>query len=173
AAAPREMLRAADRAEQALRRLHRDGSSLTCRSAGAIGGTLLEIALMADRHVMRHDTTLRLPGIFDDYVPCAGGWSRMIERVGPARAATLLLGEEGLDAGGALALGLCEATDTGTDDERAAARPDPVTSRVARRLAGELSDRMTRSGGLTPRQARLLERASFALAFSTGDPREG
>ena len=170
--ATRAMLLAAARMERAMRRLHRDGGSLECRSSGAMSGALLEIAMMADLHRMRHDATLILPGIFDDYVPCAGGWSRLIERVGPARAKTLLLSDETIDAGLALALGLCEAIDTGTEDHPAV-RPGPVTSRVARRLAGELSDRMTRSGGLTPRQSRLLERATFALAFSTEDPREG
>src|SRR6185436_14600089 len=115
---------------------------------------------------------LMMPGLFDAYTPVAGGWSRLIERAGAGRAATLLMTPGPVDARAALAWGLCEAIETGADTASTTSSA-AATSPVARRLALELAARNTRAGGLTPSQTRLLERAAFALAFAGDHPREG
>ncbi|HKY33184.1 MAG TPA: hypothetical protein VJV23_11655, partial [Candidatus Polarisedimenticolia bacterium] len=65
----------------------------------------------------------------------------------------------------ALALGLCDATQE--------APAPPAASASARALVLQLACASGRGGALTPRQARVLERACFALAFAGGDPAEG
>lgn len=164
------ILRAADRLERSLQRLHRAGGLLACTTHGTVGGPFLEIALMSDLHRMRPGASIAPAGMFDTHIPCAGGWSRMIERAGAGRAATLLISCERLGAGEAIAAGLCDAV---ASDGAHSENPVVPASALALRLAVEMSERATRSGGLTPRQARLLERASFALAFASEDPREG
>lgn len=161
--------------DSALRLLRRRAGVFTCRTRGEISGALLELALMADRHLMHADAVLIPSGLFDFYVPHVFGWSLLIERVGAARAFTLLLTQARVDARQALMSGLCDAVEREeTENAPGAGAPARVpASATALHLALELSDRTTRTGGLTPRQSRLLERAAFALAFSTGDPREG
>jgi len=100
--------------------------------------------------------------------------------VGAARASSLLLTRGVVSSQEALVIGLCEAVEHEPTGARAVidvpsdVEPDNIpVSVTALRLAHEISERTTRTGGMTPRQARILERASFALAFSGDDPREG
>jgi len=168
----RALLAAAGRLTAALDRLHAAGGALHCLTRVAAGGPFLEIALMSDTHRMHQDARLMISGLFDAYVPVACGWSRLIERAGAGRAATLLMTPGPVGARAALAWGLCEAIDLEADAASMTPAAAP-TSAVARRLALELAARNTRAGGLTPSQTRLLERAAFALAFAGDHPREG
>ena len=171
---------AAARLESSLDRIHDASGTFVCRTWGVLGGVLLEVALMADLHLMHGDGTLIPTGLFDSHVPRLNAWSRLMERAGAARTASLLLTQTRVTAPQALANGLCDAIhqesmqDAGAPGPSVARDPsrEPVSG-TALRLARELSERTTRAGGLTPRQARVLERAAFALAFSCGDPKEG
>lgn len=169
--------RSGERLEAALGDLRRRGGWLRCVTDGIAGGATLEIALLADQHLMEEEAALVPWGSGDPYVPRAGGLSRLITRSGPARAATLLLaGTPGgsLPAPACLAAGLCDGITAEGKVEPGGWRTSlRNSSEVALRLARELADRNARWGGLTGRQARLLERASFALAFATDHPREG
>jgi enoyl-CoA hydratase/carnithine racemase len=163
---------AAERIERSLRDLHARGGSLICASRGRVLGPFLEIALMADQHLMDEGAVLVPSGLFDGYVPCAGGWSRFIDRAGAGRAAAFLLVADRIGSRQALAAGLCDGLLPAAGRSAGTAHLER-TSTTAMRLAHEIADRRARGGALTPRQARVIERASFALAFASGDPREG
>lgn len=166
-----EAARQAARLRQACLRLHRRGGIFTCVTEGVVSGAALEVALNADVHHMVAGSRLVLPGCADGYEPCAGGWSLLLRRVGPLRAAPLLLDPAGgtLEAEAARGAGLCDGILAPGASPAAASG----ASRSATRLVLELAERHAGNGGLTPRQARLLERASFALAFASTHPREG
>jgi enoyl-CoA hydratase/carnithine racemase len=163
---------AADRLDRALVGLHARGGSLICASRGRVSGLFLEIALMADEHLMDREAVLVPPGLFDGYIPCAGGWSRFIDRAGAGRAAAFLLGADLIGSSRALAAGLCDGLLPAVPRSAATTHGEEISASAAR-LAHEIADRRSRGGALTPRQGRVIERACFALAFASGDPREG
>ncbi len=164
---------AGTRLEDAVGRLRSRGSLVACMTAGENGGPLLEIALMADVHVMEAGAALIPPGLFDGYIPCAGGWSRMIQRAGAGRARALLLSAKRIEADAALSAGLCDWIDGDGGGLTALRLRRAAASSIAVRLAGELAHRAGRGGGLTQKQSQVIERAAFALAFASGEPAEG
>ncbi|MFQ5701078.1 MAG: hypothetical protein ACE5HU_04460, partial [Acidobacteriota bacterium] len=78
-----------------------------------------------------------------------------------------------MDARQARSWGLGDGVLTDENDSSALYQRWKDASRTATRFAMELADRNGRGGGLTPRQSRLMERASFSLLFAGDDPREG
>ena len=169
----RALAAAGARLEDAVGRLQSRGSLLVCMTAGENGGPLLEMALMADVHLMEAGAALVLPGLFDEYIPCAGGWSRIIRRAGAGRARALLLSSRRIEADAALAAGLCDGIDDDGKGQSSLRLRHAAASSTAVRLAGELAHRAGRGSGLTQRQSRVIERAAFALAFASGEPAEG
>lgn len=172
-ATARALTAAGTRLEDAVGRLRSRGSLVVCVTAGENGGPLLELALMADVHLMEAGATLVPPGLFDGYIPCAGGWSRMIQRAGPGRARALLLSAERIEADAALSAGLCDGIDGNEVGQTALRVRRAAASSIAVRLAGELAHRAGRGSGLTQKQSRVIERAAFALAFASAEPAEG
>lgn len=116
----------------------------------ALGGGL-ELALMADLLVAGPTARLGLPETNLGLIPGAGGGQRLMARIGPARAARMILTGEIIDAQTAFAWGLASHL-----------AEDAVTE--AATLAAKLADRAPLA--LMAAKAALVAGAEGALALS-------
>ena len=135
----------------------------------ALGGGL-ELALMADLLVVGGTARLGLPETSLGLVPGAGGGQRLLARVGPARAARMVLLGEIIDAEQAFGMGLASHFVTGSAVEEGAllaaklAGRAPLAMRAAKRALVE---------GAETGLALAAERAGFEALLDTGDKAEG
>lgn len=118
----------------------------------ALGGGL-ELALLADLLVAGETAKLGLPETNLGIIPGAGGGQRLMARIGPARAARLVLTGEIIDAGTAYAWGLASHLAAG------AALPE------AEALVAKLAKRAPLA--MQAAKAALVEGAESALALTT------
>lgn len=134
----------------------------------ALGGGL-ELALMADLIVVGDTARLGLPETSLGLIPGAGGGQRLLSRIGPARAARMVLTGEIIDAD--------TAFDWGIASHRA---PDAVSEGAA--LTARLADRAplalraakaTLVAGTEASLALSEERAGFEALLSSADKQEG
>ena len=135
----------------------------------ALGGGL-ELALMADLLVAGGTARMGLPESNLGLIPGAGGGQRLMARVGPARAARMVLMGEIIDAALAEAWGLCAYRVAGSAVEEA----EVLTARLAARapLALVAAKRALVNGS----EARLAfkdERTGFETLLDSADKREG
>lgn len=154
----------------------RRGGSLACLTDGPAADGALHAALAADLHVMTGRASLLIPGAASARPPFPSTIGLIVRRAGAGKASALLLSpDEGttLDAASAENCGLGDASLADREAGCAlAARIDAASPR-ALRLAREMISSSAPGRGLAASQSVLLERASFALAFSTTDPAEG
>jgi enoyl-CoA hydratase len=118
----------------------------------ALGGGL-ELALMADLLVVGPTARLGLPETSLGLIPGAGGGQRLLARVGPARAARMVLTGEIIDAEQAYDWGLASHASDGSAVAAGAA--------LAQMLAGRAPL------ALVAAKRALVEGAEAALAFAT------
>ena len=135
----------------------------------ALGGGL-ELALMADLLVVGDSARLGLPETSLGLIPGAGGGQRVLARVGPARAARLVLMGEIVDADTAIAWGLAShradgmAVDQGAVLAAKLAARAPLAIRAAKRALVE---------GAEAALALAAERAGFETLLDSADKAEG
>ena len=135
----------------------------------ALGGGL-ELALMADLLVVGDTARLGLPETSLGLVPGAGGGQRLLARVGPARAARMVMLGEIVDAEQAFGMGLAShfvagsAVDEGVLLATKLAGRAPLAMAAAKRALVEGAE-----AGL----ALTTERAGFEALLDTGDKAEG
>lgn len=134
----------------------------------ALGGGL-ELALMADLLLVGDTARLGLPESNLGIIPGAGGGQRLLARVGPARAARLVLTGEIIDADTAFAWGL--ASHRVSD---ALAEGSALTARLALRapLALAAAKAALVAGAEAP-LALTTERAAFETLLDSADKAEG
>ncbi|MES2145734.1 MAG: enoyl-CoA hydratase-related protein, partial [Pseudomonadota bacterium] len=135
----------------------------------ALGGGL-ELALMADLMVVGGTARLGLPESNLGLIPGAGGGQRLLARIGPARAARMVLTGEIIDAAQAEAWGLCAWRVAGSAVDEA----EVLAARIAARapLAMNAAKRALVNGA----EARLAfkdERAGFEALLDSADKTEG
>lgn len=134
----------------------------------ALGGGL-ELALMADLLVVGPGAKLGLPETNLGLIPGAGGGQRLLARVGPARAARLVLLGEIIDGPTAQDWGLASHL---ADD--AMAEAEALTDRLSRRAP--LAVQAAKSALVAGAEAALAlqaERAEFEALLDTADKIEG
>jgi enoyl-CoA hydratase len=135
----------------------------------ALGGGL-ELALMADILVVGATARLGLPESNLGLIPGAGGGQRLMARVGPARAARMVMMGEIIDASQAEAWGLASyrATGSATDDaEMLAARL------AARAPLAMVAAKRALVNGTEARLAFKDERNAFESLLDSADKTEG
>ncbi|WP_210402119.1 enoyl-CoA hydratase-related protein [Pseudotabrizicola formosa] len=134
----------------------------------ALGGGL-ELALMADLLVVGPKAKLGLPETSLGLIPGAGGGQRVLARVGPARAARLVLLGEIIDGPTAQDWGLASHL-----AEDPLAEAEALCARVARRapLALQAAKAALIAGAETA-LALQAERAGFEALLDTSDKTEG
>ncbi len=135
----------------------------------ALGGGL-ELALMADLLVVGGTARLGLPEGNLGLIPGAGGGQRLMARIGPARAARMVLTGEIIDAAQAEAWGLSAYRVPGSAVDEA----ESLAARLAARapLALNAAKRALVNGA----EARLAfkdERAGFEALLDSADKAEG
>ncbi|NPD14838.1 2,3-dehydroadipyl-CoA hydratase [Xinfangfangia sp. D13-10-4-6] len=134
----------------------------------ALGGGL-ELALMADLMVVGDSARLGLAETNLGIIPGAGGGQRLIARIGPAKAARMVLTGEIIDADTAFAWGLaaCRAGD-------ALAEGAALTARLAQRAP--LALQAAKAALIQGAEAALAldaERAAFEALLDSQDKAEG
>lgn len=135
----------------------------------ALGGGL-ELALMADLIVAGKTARLGLPETNLGLIPGAGGGQRLLARVGPARAARMVLMGEIIDAQTAFDWGLI--SHLSTDD--ALPEAEALTARLARRAPLALMQaKAALIAGAEGALALAAERAAFEALLDTADKAEG
>lgn len=135
----------------------------------ALGGGL-ELALMADLLVLGEAARLGLPETNLGLIPGAGGGQRLLARVGPARAARLVLTGELLDAPTAFAWGLASHLAA----REALPEAEALAARLARRAPLALA--AAKAALVEGAEAALAldrERASFEALLDSADKTEG
>lgn len=135
----------------------------------ALGGGL-ELALLADLMVVGNTARLGLPETNLGLIPGAGGGQRLMSRIGPARAARMVLMGEIIDAAQAEAWGLCAYRVAGSAVDEAEV--------LAERLAARAPLAMTAAkhalvNGAEARLAFKDERAGFEALLDSADKFEG
>jgi enoyl-CoA hydratase len=140
--------------------------------ASAMGGGL-ELALTCDLIVVDERARLGVPEVSLGLIPGAGGTQRLWRRVGPTRAAEMILLARPIDAARALELGLVnEVAPTGEALERALAMATRIAQLPAR--AVQAAKHALREGRDLPlREGLALEREQFEAVLQTDDAREG
>lgn len=134
----------------------------------ALGGGL-ELALMADLLVAGPTARLGLPETNLGLIPGAGGGQRLMARIGPARAARMVLTGEIIDAPTAYAWGLASHL---SDD--AVAEATTLTAKLADRAP--LALMAAKAALVTGSEATLAltqERQAFESLLDTADKTEG
>ncbi|MFN3991939.1 MAG: enoyl-CoA hydratase-related protein [Tabrizicola flagellatus] len=134
----------------------------------ALGGGL-ELALMADLMVVGDTARLGLPETSLGLIPGAGGGQRLLSRIGPARAARMVLTGEIIDADTAHAWGIASHRTADAVAEGAA-----LTARLAERAP--LALRAAKAALVAGAEAHLAfagERAGFEALLSSADKQEG
>lgn len=134
----------------------------------ALGGGL-ELALMADLMVLGDTARLGLPETNLGLIPGAGGGQRLLARLGPARAARLVLLAEIIDADTAMDWGLCS---------HRAPEALPLAETLATTLAvrAPLAMQAAKAALLEGAEAGLAlgaERQGFEALLDTADKAEG
>lgn len=134
----------------------------------ALGGGL-ELALMADLMVLGDTARLGLPETNLGLIPGAGGGQRLLARLGPARAARLVLLAEIIDADTAMDWGLCS---------HRAPEALPLAKTLATTLAvrAPLAMQAAKAALLEGAEAGLAlwaERQGFEALLDTADKAEG
>lgn len=134
----------------------------------ALGGGL-ELALMADLMVLGDTARLGLPETNLGLIPGAGGGQRLLARLGPARAARLVLLAEIIDADTAMDWGLCS---------HRAPEALPLAETLATTLAvrAPLAMQAAKAALLEGTEAGLAlgaERQGFEALLDTADKAEG
>ncbi|MFZ1469738.1 MAG: enoyl-CoA hydratase-related protein [Paracoccaceae bacterium] len=135
----------------------------------ALGGGL-ELALMADLMIVGPDARLGLPETSLGLIPGAGGGQRLMARIGPARAARMVLTGEIIDAQTAYAWGLASHLATGPAADEGAT----LTARLAGRapLALQAAKRALVQGAESA-LALTAERLAFEALLDSADKTEG
>jgi enoyl-CoA hydratase len=134
----------------------------------ALGGGL-ELALMADLLVAGPTARLGLPETNLGLIPGAGGGQRLMARIGPARAARMILTGEIIDAETAVAWGL--ASHLAQD---AVAEAATLTAKLADRAPLALmAAKAALVAGAEDALALSQERQVFEALFDTADKAEG
>lgn len=134
----------------------------------ALGGGL-ELALMADLMVVGDTARLGLPETNLGLIPGAGGGQRLLSRIGPARAARMVLTGEIIDADTAYHWGL--ASHRAPD---AVAEGMALTARLAERAPLALrAAKAALVAGTETSLAFAAERAGFEALLSSADKQEG
>jgi enoyl-CoA hydratase len=135
----------------------------------ALGGGL-ELALMADLLVVGPTARLGLPESNLGLIPGAGGGQRLMARVGPAKAARMVLTGEIIDAETAFDWGLAShlaegpAVEAGADLAAKLAKRAPLAVMAAKRALVE---------GAETALALATERAGFEALLDSEDKAEG
>lgn len=135
----------------------------------ALGGGL-ELALMADLLVVGPTARLGLPETSLGLIPGAGGGQRLLARVGPARAARMVLTGEIIDAGQAFDWGLASHMSDGPTVAAGAALARRLAERAPLALAA--AKRALVEGAETA-LALATERAGFEALLDSADKAEG
>ncbi|MCV9999276.1 enoyl-CoA hydratase-related protein [Pararhizobium sp. YC-54] len=135
----------------------------------ALGGGL-ELALIADLLVVGQTARLGLPETNLGLIPGAGGGQRLMARIGPARAARMILTGEIIDAATAYAWGLASHI----AEESAVPLAEDLTTNLARRaplaLAAAKASLVLGSENVAALQA---ERTAFEILLDSVDKLEG
>jgi enoyl-CoA hydratase/carnithine racemase len=138
----------------------------------ALGGGL-ELTLSCDFRVVAEDAKLGLPEVGLGILPGAGGSQRLSRYIGPARAKEVVMLGRNITGKEALEYGL--ATKAVPADQ-----VEAETAKLAQRLmkkpaAGLMLAKSAINFGDTygPGAGKLMEKALFAVAFSTADQKEG
>lgn len=135
----------------------------------ALGGGL-ELALMADLMVVGQTARLGLPETGLGLIPGAGGGQRLLARVGPARAARMVLLGEVIDAATAQDWGIASHL----ADADALPEAEALTARLARRAPLALqAAKAALVAGAEAALALQAERAAFEALLDTADKAEG
>ena len=135
----------------------------------ALGGGL-ELALLADLLIAGQTARLGLPESNLGIIPGAGGGQRLMARVGPARAARLVLTGEIIDAQTAFDWGLASHL----AEDAALPEGEALTVRLSRRAP--LALRAAKAALVEGAEAALAltsERAGFEALLDTADKAEG
>lgn len=134
----------------------------------ALGGGL-ELALMADLLVAGPTARLGLPETNLGLIPGAGGGQRLMARIGPARAARMVLTGEVIDAPTAFAWGLASHL-----AEDALAEAATLTAKLADRAPLALmAAKAALIAGAESALALAQERQAFEALLDTADKTEG
>lgn len=135
----------------------------------ALGGGL-ELALIADLLVVGKTARLGLPETNLGLIPGAGGGQRLMARIGPARAARMVLTGEIIDATTAYAWGLASHI----TEESAVPLAEDLIANLARRaplaLAAAKASLVLGSENVAALQA---ERTAFEILLDSADKLEG
>ncbi len=140
--------------------------------AAAVGGGL-ELALCCDLIVADEGARLGLPEVGLGLIPGAGGTQRLPRRIGPARAAELVLTGRLLSASEAERVGLVNAV---APAGRALGVALELASELATRpaVAVQAAKRALRAGADLPLSEALdVERSQFRTTLASVDAREG
>lgn len=135
----------------------------------ALGGGL-ELALMADLLIAGQTARMGLPETNLGLIPGAGGGQRLMARIGPARAARMVLTGEIIDAPTAFAWGLASHLAEG----EALPAGEALAAQLARRAP--LALRAAKTALIAGAEAGLDlpgERAGFEALLDTDDKAEG
>lgn len=135
----------------------------------ALGGGL-ELALMADLIVAGPSARLGLPETSLGLIPGAGGGQRLLARIGPARAACMVLLGEIIDAQTAFDWGLVSHLAAAD----ALPEAEALTARLARRAPLALAHaKAALVAGAETALALKAERAAFEALLDSADKTEG
>jgi enoyl-CoA hydratase len=135
----------------------------------ALGGGL-ELALMADLMVLGPTARVGLPETSLGIIPGAGGGQRLMARIGPARAARMVLTGEVIDAATAFAWGLAAYLSEGP----ALPEAEALAARLATRAPLALiAAKRALIEGAEGALAFAAERAGFEALLDSADKAEG
>jgi enoyl-CoA hydratase len=138
----------------------------------ALGGGC-ELMLACDFAIASDNARLGQPEVGLGVIPGFGGTTRLVRRVGLARAQQMVLSGEQLSAAEALAAGLVNEV---VPRAELRARVDAIAERIAKNAPGAvaLAKRSLRVGAETDLDtANAYEQQAFALCFTTQDQKEG
>ena len=135
----------------------------------ALGGGL-ELALMADLLVAGTTARMGLPESNLGLIPGAGGGQRLMARIGPARAARMVLTGEIIDAATAFGWGLASHLAEGPAEEEGAALAAKLAARAPLALAAA---KRALVEGAEAALALAAERAGFEALLDSADKAEG
>ena len=134
----------------------------------ALGGGL-ELALMADLLILGPDARLGLPETNLGIIPGAGGGQRLMARIGPVRAARMVLTGEIIRAETAFEWGLASHL-----AENALTEASAITARLSKRAPLALqAAKAALVAGAEASLALTAEREAFEALLDSDDKREG
>lgn len=135
----------------------------------ALGGGF-ELALMADLMVLGQTARLGLPETNLGLIPGAGGGQRLLARVGPARAARMVLTGEVIDARTAVDWGIAAYLAEGDAQPEAEALAERIALRAPLAL---MAAKAALVAGAETGLALAAERAGFETLLDSADKTEG